>query len=133
MIIDQQEVLSKGTRFTGHVTTSEASGRLKGRAALGLTLDAFEFHGERYPIVTSRNTRTSEAHQKRNIEIIGGGAGLGAVIGAVAGGGKGASIGATAGAAAGTGVAATTGKKNVEVPAETLLSFSLKGPITVRD
>jgi hypothetical protein len=131
VLVDGTEILPQGTRFTGHVTTSEASGRLKGRAVLGITLDAFDTNGHHYPIRTSLKTKTTEAHKKRNIELIGGGAGLGALIGGLTGGGKGAGIGAAVGAGAGTGVAAATGKKEVEIPAETLFQFSLKNPVKI--
>ena len=131
VVVNDVDVLPHGTKFTGHVTASQASGRLEGRAVLGITLDAFETKGRRYSIRTSLNTRTTEAHKKRNVEVVGGGAGVGAVIGALAGGGKGAAIGAAVGAGAGTGVAAATGKKEIEVPAETLFRFSLKGPVTI--
>jgi len=130
--IGGREVIPRGARVEGHVTTSQPSGHLKGRAVLGITLDAVEDHGQMVPIETSLDTRVSEAHKKRNIEIIGGGTGLGALIGAVAGGGKGAAIGAGAGAAAGTGAAAATGKKEVEIPAETEFTFRLKAPATLR-
>jgi hypothetical protein len=131
IVVDSLEVLPRGTKFTGHVTTSQASGRLKGRAVLSLTLDAFEANGRNYPIRTSLKTRTTEAHKKRNLEIIGGGTGLGALVGGLTGGGKGAGIGAAVGAGAGTGVAAATGKKEVEIPAETLFQFSLKSPVKI--
>ena len=131
VLVDDVEVLPRGTRFTGHVTTSEASGRLKGRAVLGLTLDSFELNGQRYPITTSVDTKVSEGHKKRNVTAIGGGAGLGALIGGIAGGGKGAAIGAAVGAGAGTGAAAATGKLDVEIPAETRFRFTLKHAVTV--
>jgi hypothetical protein len=125
------EVIPKGTRFTGHVTTADTSGRLEGRGVLGITLDSFELNGRTYPVVTSLDTRTTEAHKKGNIELIGGGAGVGALIGAIAGGGKGAAIGAGVGAAGGTGIAAATGEKNVHVAAGTPFKFSLTGPIEI--
>jgi hypothetical protein len=131
ILVDGEEVLTRGTKFSGHVTTSEASGRLKGRAVLGMTLDGFDTNGRHYPIRTSLTSKTSEAHKKRNIELIGGGAGVGALIGGLTGGGKGAGIGAAVGAGAGTGVAAATGKKEVEIPAETLFRFSLKSPVKI--
>jgi len=56
---------------------------------------------------------------------------LGAAIGALAGGGSGALIGAGAGAAAGLGGAALTGKKDIVVPAETMLSFVLRDDVVV--
>ena len=123
-----REVLARGARVTGHVTTSRPSGRLEGRAVIGITLDSVESNGHEVPISTSLDTRTSEAHKKRNIELIGGGAGVGALIGGLVGGGKGAAIGAGAGAAAGTGGAALTGEKNIEIPAETVFTFRLKAP-----
>jgi hypothetical protein len=125
----ERTVVPRGTEFHGHVTTAAASGRLKGRAVLGITLDSFEMHGTRYKIETSSQSRASAGHKKRNGLLIGGGAGLGAALGAVAGGGTGALIGAGAGAAAGTAGAAATGKKNAAFPAETRLTFSLRAPI----
>jgi outer membrane lipoprotein SlyB len=87
--------------------------------------------GKRYRIETTSETRASAGHKKRNGILIGGGAGLGAALGAAAGGGKGALIGAGAGGAAGTAGAAATGKENVAFPAETALRFSLKGPVRI--
>src|SRR5262249_7162822 len=103
--------------FTGHVTTSTRSGRMKGRAVMGLTLDSFTVKGVTYPVITSRTGRVSARHKKRNMVLIGGGSGLGALIGGLAGGAKGALIGAGAGGAAGTAGAAATGKKEVTLPA----------------
>jgi hypothetical protein len=133
VVVDGRTVLSAGTTFAGHVTRSAASGRLKGRGVLGLTLDALEISGRQYPISTSTVTRTTEAHERRNIELIGGSTGVGALIGAVADGGKGAGIGAAIGTAGGTGLAAGTGKKEVELPAGTILRFTVKSPVTIVD
>jgi outer membrane lipoprotein SlyB len=77
-------------------------------------------------------SRITGNHKKRDIGIIGGGAGVGAAIGAIAGGGKGAAIGAAAGAAAGTAGAAATGKMDVRIPAETVMVFTLQSPVRVR-
>jgi hypothetical protein len=129
--VGEQEALPRGARLEGVVTTSNASGRLKGRAVIGIRLDAAEYRGAMMPIRTSLDTRTSEAHKKRNIELIGGGSGIGALIGALAGGGKGAAIGAAAGAAAGTGTEAATGKLDVEIPAETIFTFRLKDSLVL--
>lgn len=128
---DGAVVVPKGATVTGHVTTSRPSGRLRGRAYLGLTLDSINVNGHAHPISTSSVVRASGSHKKRNLGLIGGGGGLGAAIGAIAGGGKGALIGAGAGAAAGTIGAAATGKKNVRLPAESLLTFTLRQPVTL--
>jgi hypothetical protein len=121
--------LPEGTRFQGHITQAGSSGRLKGRAAIGLTLDSFELEGRRFDVRTTSVDRVSAAHKKRNAILIGGGTGLGAALGAIAGGPKGALIGAGAGAAAGTAGAAATGKRQVAVPSEALLRFTLRNSV----
>lgn len=131
LLVGGLAILPAGTRFSGHVTTADASGRLKGRAVIGLALDSFEYHGRRYQIRTTSVDRVSAAHKKRNSILIGGGTGLGAALGAIAGGPKGALIGAGAGAAAGTAGAAATGKREVGVPAEAVLRFTLRAPVEI--
>ncbi len=129
IVIQGQTVLPAGTRFAGHVTVADSSGRLRGRAYIGVALDSFELQGRRYQIDTTNVERASNSHKKRNGILIGGGAGLGTLLGAIAGGPKGALIGAGAGAAAGTAGAAATGKLQVAIPAETLLRFTLRRPV----
>jgi hypothetical protein len=126
-------ILQRGARIQGHVTNARPSGHLEGRAVLGITLDTIEYGGRSMPITTNMDTKTSQAHKKRNLEVIGGTAGLGALIGAIAGGGKGAAIGAGAGAGAGTAGAAATGQFNVEVPAETVFTFRLTMPVELHE
>jgi hypothetical protein len=124
-------VLPKGTVFEGHVIEAKTSGRLKGRAYLGVTLDFFRLNGATYQIATNADFRRSKSHKKRNLAIIAGGSGTGATIGAVAGGGVGAIIGAGAGAAAGTTTAFITGRKNIRLPVETPLVFSLHQSVSM--
>lgn len=125
-------VVPKGTLFRGHVVQAQSSGRLKGRAYLGVTLDSFRLHGITYSIATGADTRTSNSHKKRNAVAIGGGSAAGGAIGAIAHGGVGALVGAGAGAVAGTTGAFITGRKNVRLPVETPLVFSLRNAVTVR-
>ncbi len=125
--------IPRGTRCFGHVVVSKRSGRFKGHAVLSLSLDSFELGGRRYIVAASHAGRRSGGHKKRNLALIGGGSGAGAVIGAVAGGPAGALIGAGVGGAAGTAGAAITGKKNVRLPAETVVSFRLREPVAVSD
>ena len=61
---------------------------------------------------------------KRTGMYVGGGAAVGALLGALLGGGKGAAIGAVLGGGAGAGTQVLTGKKQ-ELPAETQLSYKL--------
>jgi hypothetical protein len=116
-------VVRAGAPVKGKVTYVNRSGRLHKPGALTLRLSSI--NGE--TVYSSRVSRQGKSHTKSNATKIGGGAGAGALIGAVAGGGKGAAIGAGAGAAAGTGVAAATGKQEVRIPAESVLTFTITG------
>lgn len=128
---DGRVVFPQGAECRGHMTESKRSGRLKGRARVQLVLDSCEANGKRYHVVTSQVARVSKGHKKRNLTLIGGGTGTGAAIGAIAGGGVGAAIGAGAGAVAGTTGAVITGKRDVRMPAETFLTFTLRRPLTI--
>jgi outer membrane lipoprotein SlyB len=66
----------------------------------------------------------------QSAERIGGGAVLGTIIGAIAGGGKGAAIGGVVGAGAGTAVQVSTKGDKVRIPSETLLEFKLQQDVT---
>ncbi len=67
---------------------------------------------------------------KRTGMYVGGGAAVGAVLGALLGGGKGAAIGALVGGAGGAGAQVYTGKKK-ELPAESELSYKLAQNLTM--
>jgi hypothetical protein len=124
-------VIPKGAHARLVVTSVQASGRLSTPAKLYLRLKSVEVHGKTIEIATNSAGRTMGGKGKRDTEFIGGGAGGGALIGALAGGGKGAAIGAAAGAGAGTAGAAATGKKEVVFPAETHLSFTTRAAVSI--
>jgi hypothetical protein len=124
-------LVPRGATVTGLVRTSQPSGRLKGRAVLSLALDSVQVGGRSIPLSTDNLVRTSGRHRGRNIALIGGGSGTGALIGGLAGGGVGALIGAGAGAAAGTAGAVITGKKQTGLPAESVVVFRLRKPLRI--
>lgn len=131
VVVDGVTVIPKDAQVTGHIIDARESGRLKGIARLDLTLDSVEVNGATYDIATGDEGRRGRNHNKRNGVLIGGGAGLGAIIGGIAGGGPGAAIGGAVGAGAGTAGAAYTGKKDIRVPAEAVMTFRLVRPVTV--
>jgi hypothetical protein len=132
IVVGSQVVVPRGTPFEGVVVESKSSGRFRGRAMLEVTLRSFRMHGATYRIATAPDARVSGNHRKRNLALMGGGPSAGAGIGALAGGGAGALIGAGIGAAAGTTTAFITGKKNVTLPVETPLIFSLRSGVPLR-
>ncbi|HWZ83149.1 MAG TPA: hypothetical protein VNW47_11015 [Terriglobales bacterium] len=129
--VSDKVVIPQGAHVRGVVVDARESGRLRGRARLQLALQSIEVDGKQYEIRTASSHRIGGNHKKRNFAWIGGGAGGGLLIGALAAGGKGALIGGPIGAGAGTAVAFFTGKKDIRLPAETQLTFKLAEPVTV--
>jgi hypothetical protein len=124
-------VIPKGSAAKLTVSGVQASGRLSTPAKLYLRLRTVTVGGKTYTFATNSVGRTEKGKGKRDAGFIGGGAAGGAIIGALAGGGKGAAIGAAAGAGAGTAGAAATGKKDIEYPAETRLSFTTRTAVAI--
>ena len=125
-------VLPKGAEVLGKVAEAVPQGRFKGAAVLRLVLETVTVKNESYDVQTSSVNRYQKGKGKRTATFIGGGAGGGALIGGLAGGGKGALIGAALGGGAGTAGAAYTGEKEIVLPAESALTFTLTEPVTVK-
>lgn len=132
VVADGKTVIPKGSRCSCSVASVQASGRLSTPAKLYIKIDSVEVHGKTHSVSANWAGRSETSKAKRDTVAIGGGAGAGAIIGAIAGGGKGAAIGAAAGAGAGTAGAAITGKKDITFPAETKLRFTTKASIAVK-
>jgi hypothetical protein len=133
VVMGGKTAIPAGATVTGTVVDAKPLGRFAGGASLSLRLTSINIHGSERQIQTSADTQTAKGKGKRTAVLAGGGAAVGALIGGLAGGGKGAGIGALAGGGAGTGGAAFTGNKDIVLPAESVLSFTLEQPLEVRE
>lgn len=132
LVVDGQTVAPRGAAVRGKVTIARHSGRLHHPGELGLTLVSVSVGGQDVPLDTSHIYAKGRSHKKRNLALIGGGAGAGALIGGIATGGTGALIGSAIGGGGGTGVAYGTGKKDVGFGVERRLTFKLTQPLVIK-
>jgi BON domain len=123
--------IPSGATISGTVVTAKAKGKIKGEGELTLQLTSVTVKGQTYPIQTAVLDNTTKGKGKRTAVTTGGGAAGGALIGGIAGGGKGAGIGALVGAGAGLLGGAVTGNQQIEIPAESALSFRMSAPLTL--
>lgn len=131
IVIENEVVVPAGADVYMKLVESRSAGRISGRSELALELVRLVFQGKSYNLISGEYHQSGASRGKRSAETIGGGAALGAIIGAIAGGGKGAAIGATVGAAGGTGVQAATKGQQIKIPSETRLDFKLEQPVSI--
>jgi hypothetical protein len=130
LVVNGREVFAKGSEVEGRIVDSEKGGRVKGLASISVQMTRLHTaSGGSVDISTSSITHNASATKKKDAVKIGIGSGIGAAIGAIAGGGKGAAIGAAAGGGAGTGVVLGTHGDAAVIPSESVLHFTLRAPV----
>jgi hypothetical protein len=137
LLVDGQTVLPAGTRVTGVVTNAARSGKVKGRAQIGVRFDTLLPEGpdvgdEHYAIATRPIGRTAPATKRDDALKIGAPAAGGAIVGAMIGGKKGAAVGTAVGGGAGTALVLSTPGEEVRLARGTALSVELAQPVTLR-
>jgi hypothetical protein len=116
------------------ISSTSKGGKVKGTADLVVALRSVSVGGQRYTVQTTAIREEGSkglGKNKRTGKYVGGGAAVGGIIGAIAGGGKGALLGGATGAGAGVAAQSITKKRDVKIPAETLMTFKLEAPVKV--
>ena len=132
VIVNGRTVVPAGAAVTGYVSQAQRSGRVKGRALIGVRFTRIRVGDMRYTIQTANIARRAPATKKADATKIGIGAGAGALVGALTGGKKGAAIGSGLGAAGGTGFVLSTRGKEVSLGRGAVVTTRLTSPVTVR-
>ena len=118
----------------GRISSIKKSGKIKGRTSMNLAFDRIELRDGRKGVLHGYVTRVygddagkadneggieSGSRTNQTIKRSGIGAGVGAIIGGIAGGGKGAAIGLIVGGAGGAGSLAVQGSKELKIESGT--------------
>jgi len=121
-------------RITGHISSLQKSGKVKGRTSMNLAFDSIELtngrrgtlHGYVTKVYGEGSGRADEeggvesgSRTNQTVKRAGIGATVGAIVGGIAGGGKGAAIGLLVGGAGGAGSLAVKGSKELKIESGT--------------
>lgn len=125
IVVNNQVYVSRNADCTVQITSVE------GGKELGLKLYDITVNGRAYDTVSNYAQLQAQGAGKGTKAARRGAllAGVGAGIGALAGGGRGAAIGAASGAGLGAISGAAAKGKHLQVPSETRLSFELRAPL----
>ncbi|HUP02667.1 MAG TPA: hypothetical protein VMU19_01680 [Bryobacteraceae bacterium] len=127
-------VLPHGSAAQLVIKSASKGGHFRGASDLVLDLQSVVVGGNSYTVHAGdiqEQGKQGVGANKRTGEFAGGGAALGAIIGAIAGGGKGAAIGAASGGGGGVAAELLTKGGSIKIPAETVLTFKLARPLDV--
>src|SRR5215210_8692944 len=121
-------------RLSGHISSIQKSGKVKGRTSMNLAFDSIELRDGRRGVLHGYVTRVygegsgrsdeeggveSKSRTNQTVKRAGIGATVGAIVGGIAGGGKGAAIGLIIGGAGGAGSLAVNGSKELKIESGT--------------
>jgi hypothetical protein len=131
IVVDEVEVVPAGSVVHGEITHVNPSGKVKGRASLGMRFTELEAYGDKYDMSAGWFAE-AQSTKGKDAAKIGIGAGAGAIIGGIIGGKKGALAGAAIGGGAGTAVVLTTEGKPIAVGKGAAVNAKLADPIEIR-
>jgi hypothetical protein len=127
-------VVPAGSTIHGYVTSVRRSGKVKGRAYIGIRFTELSPKGssERYRIQIAAIGRQAPGTKRADAVKIAAPAAGGAIVGGLLGGKKGALVGTAIGGGGGTAVVLSTRGKEVGIPRGSALSVRLVSPIAVK-
>lgn len=131
LVVDGVTIAPRGAVVEGVVVESDPGGRVKGVAQLSIALRSLQTVEGKVDIQTGSYAVEAKSSVKKDVTRGAIMTGVGAAVGAIAGGGRGAAVGAGVGAGAGTATAMATRGEPATIPAESVLTFQLKSPVTV--
>jgi hypothetical protein len=117
--VDGQTLAPAGATVTGAVVAARESGHVNSAGYVRITLSSITLNNKIVPLQTNSVFVSGGSYKKRNLAFIGGGAGGGALLGALLNGDK----------SAGTTAAYASGKKEVGFMADRRLGFRLAQPL----
>jgi hypothetical protein len=135
----------RGATIKGYITGVDRSGKVTGSSKITFNFETitlrngqtYEFAGYLQGItdttgkqvkIDTEGTAKGDSQTKETVKRGGIGAGLGALIGAIAGGGKGAAIGAIIGGGAGAGSVVLQGKDDLDLQKGSILTITASAP-----
>lgn len=129
---DGKVVIPAGSELRGRVVSARRAGKVSGRSYLAVSFDTVEVDGRLHRLSTQTLGVQGKKAHKKDAAIIGGGAGAGALLGALVDGKGGAAKGALIGGASGTGVVLGTRGPEVTIPAGARYRVRLADPVSLR-
>lgn len=134
LVIDGFIIADRGARVEGRVIEASQAGKVKGASHLEISIVRLATDdGQNIRIRTEPYVKDGSSSSGTDAAKIGGGAAIGAIIGAIAGGGKGAAIGAGAGGAIGAGDVLLTRGQTAEIKVEARISFKVQDSVTITE
>ena len=133
VMADGQRAIPAGSKMLGSVVLVDRGGKMKDAARLGVRFHTLVLaDGTELPLRTETIYRDGDSPGNESSRKVGGAAVGGAILGAILGGGKGAVLGGAAGAAGGTAAVMAGGRNPATLPAGTVVTARVAGPVTVQ-
>ncbi|HVC91616.1 MAG TPA: BON domain-containing protein [Acidobacteriaceae bacterium] len=125
--------IPRGAQVMGTVIDARGPGHLKGRPQLALQLNGLNVANTHYQMSSYVWARGGPGKGGQSAANIGGGAVMGSIVGGAFGGGPAALLGGLLGGLGGAGISSLSSGPRIIIPAESVLTFYLNAPLTVRE